>query len=119
RSSRLLVSSAKTRSNPLEYFPEEVPTEILERVASGLRRAYEKPGAPFVLERNVFEQDGMISPDDDPEFQEMLAKRTSRQPYILTDDEYMQNEPEHTQITLTWYAGDSVLADDKDEVVEK
>lgn len=47
-----------------------------------------------------------------------LAKRTPGQPYVITDAEYFQNESGYEQVTLTYYAGDNVLADDRDQMVE-
>lgn len=39
------------------------------------------------------------------------------EPYVITPDNYGEND-NYTLITLFYYAGDSVLADDEDEVVE-
>lgn len=38
-------------------------------------------------------------------------------PYVISPDEYGEND-NYTQISLTYYAGDGVLADDEDEVVD-
>lgn len=38
-------------------------------------------------------------------------------PYVISPDEYGENE-NYAQISLTYYDGDGVLADDKDEVVD-
>jgi len=45
--------------------------------------------------------------DDDP-----VEKRDPSAPYIISVDEYMGNEHEWTQCTLTFYAGDDVLVDE-------
>lgn len=54
-----------------------------------------------VVERNVFE-----------------SKRDPNNPYIISQDEFMQNDPEHDQVTLTYYEKDHVLADERDDVIE-
>lgn len=40
-------------------------------------------------------------------------------PFILSADEFMAGEKNYNQITLTYYSGDQVLADEKDTIVEK
>lgn len=44
--------------------------------------------------------------------------RTEEAPYVLTADEYMQGELTYQQVTLTYFAGDDVLVDERDDVVE-
>lgn len=39
------------------------------------------------------------------------------EPYVISPDDYGEND-NYTQISLVYYAGDGVLADDEDEVVE-
>lgn len=39
------------------------------------------------------------------------------EPYVISPDDYGEND-NYTQISLVYYAGDEVLADDEDEVVE-
>lgn len=39
------------------------------------------------------------------------------EPYVISPDDYGEND-NYTQISLVYYAGDRVLADDEDEVVE-
>ena len=39
------------------------------------------------------------------------------EPYVISPDNYGEND-NYTQISLVYYAGDEVLADDEDEVVE-
>lgn len=46
-----------------------------------------------------------------------LARRTEHRPYILHQDEYMENESEFSQVTLTYYEVDGILADVDDSVL--
>lgn len=39
------------------------------------------------------------------------------EPYVLHFDEFMQNEPDYQQNTLTYYVEDDTLADEKEEIV--
>lgn len=47
-----------------------------------------------------------------------IEERSHAIPYVITNEEFFQNEPEHEQVTITYYMGDDVLADDKDGVIE-
>lgn len=65
---------------------------------------------------NVFEG----ATDVDPEiWDEIIASRTEDEPYVVSIDEFLEAEPGFNQVTLTYYVGDDVLADERDKVVEK
>ena len=63
-----------------------------------------------------------IPEDDDPtwtwakelEYREQLE---DGEPYVVHVEEYMSNEDSYDQINMTYFAGDGVLVDDKDEPV--
>lgn len=38
--------------------------------------------------------------------------------YVISLQEHSDNEPEYQQVTLTWYAGDSVLTDEREDIIE-
>jgi len=67
-------------------------------------------------ERNIF-VDGrpLVSDDWDAEAEE--ASRNRAFPYIISQEEFFENTFEHSQNTLTYYEGDEVLADEKDEMI--
>ena len=46
-----------------------------------------------------------------------LHEHMPNEPYVISPDDYGEND-NYTQISLVYYAGDGVLADDEDEVVE-
>jgi hypothetical protein len=52
------------------------------------------------------------------DYESEMAKRSHDQPYIITEEEYLQNDPEHDQVSITYYAGDDTLADVQDIVIE-
>lgn len=47
-----------------------------------------------------------------------IKSRDPLVPYIIHIDEFRQNEPDHTQITVTYYEVDDVLADVRDTPIE-
>lgn len=46
-----------------------------------------------------------------------LEERTPEKPYVISYDEYFEEEPGYEQASLTYYMGDGVLSDEKDDVV--
>lgn len=109
-----------------------VPTEVLERIVTGLRYDKIKPAQRVVAkatpekiveveirQRNIFTYGGpLIDPEEDPEFDEMVNAREYLTIYIVTKEEHLENANEWRQIALTYFAGDDVLLDEKEEVVE-
>lgn len=73
----------------------------------------EAAGPPVVNVTNVFVEGKPMEPDDF-DYEAEVANRTEDNPYVITYDEFTQNEPEYDQNTVTWYEGDDTLADDKD-----
>jgi len=60
------------------------------------------------LLKNIFQEHG---DDWDAE----VAARTEDEPYIIDADEFGQNDGDHNQVELTYFEGDGVLADERDE----
>jgi len=46
-----------------------------------------------------------------------LQRRTPNKPYIIHQDEFNENDTEYSQVTLTYYDEDGVLADTDDSVI--
>lgn len=74
--------------------------EVLERVIKGLK--YGKSTSE--LARNVFQRGPVIDEGETVPNPEI--------PYVISADEYFEGEKEYTQLTLTYFAGDDVLADE-------
>jgi hypothetical protein len=72
-----------------------------------------KVDVPIATSKNIFSKD---HPDVDKEL--LKRDRTEEAPYVLEEQEYMDGELEYTQITLTYFQGDDVIVDERDEVVE-
>lgn len=104
-----LVADLVLRS---EQEAHQVDTATLEIFTKDYRG--DQPDRPDVVV-NVFDA-GIEGWDYELE----LAKRDENpdDPFIISEEEYMQNEPEHEQISFTYYDGDQVLADERDGVVD-
>lgn len=78
------------------------------------------PYEPFearTQENSVFEQ----FPDEayTEQYRQVMACRGDKsRPYLLTEHEFMSVEDRNTTYTLTYYAGDEVLADERDEMID-
>ena len=72
---------------------------------------------PWPFEKtNVFQHSSTYG-QEDFDYEEEVKKRTPDAPYIITKDEFMNNETSFQQITVTYFNGDDVLADDKDQMI--
>lgn len=66
--------------------------------------------------QNIFEQ---AKPDSlDFNYEEESKHRTAETPYIISQDEFMLNEMGYAQSTLTYFVGDDVLVDERDQPIE-
>ena len=82
---------------------------------------------PPVLPRRDFTPGGIAKRHADREkdknegwdYDAEIARRTPTEPYIIHQDEFAQNEPEHSQVAYTYYAVDSVLTDDGEEKIRR
>ena len=63
---------------------------------------------------NIFEND---TPEDTFDYDEEIAKRDGTRPYVISCDEFMENDDENEQLQLTYFEGDSVLCDDEDHII--
>lgn len=102
--------------------PEEAWAAIHETAPIGKALAYEtEAGLTVVVEdpyavdtiKNIFA--GGEDELDEEAVEAEIAARTDEAPYILTADEFLHNESEYEQITLTYFEGDRVLVDDQEQ----
>lgn len=66
----------------------------------------------IVTTYNVFAQN-----DDDWDYETEVENRKPELPYILHQDEFFEDEKGFTQITLTYYESDDIMADEDDTPV--
>lgn len=79
---------------------------IVERVGTETNSEREE-----VVVSNIFETNGVPPMVVDTSF------RGTGRPYIITLDEFNENEGDYTQTTVTYYQGDNVLADDREQPI--
>lgn len=66
-----------------------------------------------VVHRNIFQTHGQ---SDDNELDR--SNRDSRYPYIISREEFEENENEYNQNTLTYYEADNTLVDERDQPIQ-
>lgn len=95
-----VVVEGESSGGPKEEILEQIPQPEVESE---------------IVEENIFANNG-----DDWDYEEELAKRTPNEPYVLHKDEFFEKEEayqDYLQHTLTYYAGDNILADEDQKPV--
>lgn len=83
-----------------------------------------KPYGDNVIEDTIEDEEIMqtlfdkIHQTTDEEREAENRNRTEEAPYILDKDEFLGNESDYTQATLTYFEGDGVLTDERDDLIE-
>jgi hypothetical protein len=97
---------------------KELSTEQVEEIDAKI----EKEGMTEVV-KNVF-VDGPPDkfesqvPFEGWDYENELRRRKGKEIYIISQDEFFNNEPQHEQATLTYFAGDGVLVDEADTPID-
>lgn len=90
------------------------------------RVAYNK----IVQDKNYSPKDDEVTdPEDEMALEIMFPKSPpeeivrnnvfSNQPHVLSQEEFIENDSNWNQSTLTWYVVDKVLSDERDQVIEE
>ncbi len=94
------------------YKPAEGKITVEEATPEGIADA---------VNRNVFEEEEPSEAElGRPvwDYPTEYRKRSEASPYVLHHDEFVQNERDYMQSTLTYYAGDDVLTDERDTIID-
>lgn len=72
------------------------------------------PGEEGIVKHNIFDRRGLVSEEELDR-----SQRNNGRPYILSQEEFMQGDFEQrSQTTLTYYEGDHVLADEREQPID-
>jgi hypothetical protein len=99
---------------------------VAPKTVADAEKEMEEEAKPMeeVEEHNIFTA-RFPQVDEDPDawnYDEQLALRAELvpgTPYIISEDEYYQNEHEYEQVALTYFAEDDVLCDEKDIPIDE
>jgi predicted nucleic acid-binding protein len=98
------------------------PETLLSEVAERERIAYHKIVQNYESEDEVKDPEDAMAleimfPTPDPDV--LLRNNVfSNKPHVVTQEEFIENDSNWNQSTLTWYVIDKVLADERDQVIE-
>lgn len=67
---------------------------------------------------SVEEQVDDVESDDDWDFAKEMRSRTGKTRYVIHLNEFKETPEAFAQISLTWYAGDNTLCDERDVVID-
>lgn len=98
----------------LEHFQDKIEQEAPER----------KDRVDYVQVASRYDTGGLdIDGDDivpiqaDEEASKVFQEETGEAPYIIDRDTFDHTNPHYSKVTITYYAGDDILADDEENVV--
>jgi hypothetical protein len=110
---------------PTEEERKDIPVEKNQRrydkVETNAQAKADIQTGPVTIEKTVDHGvlvDGkpLVVEDWDAEAEE--AQRRPEAPYVISFEEFNENTYEHSQSTITYYMGDDVLADEKDQLID-
>lgn len=106
-SAEKIVEERGYSTEEVEERPLPAPVPIHEPMDDLIRR---NVGTARTEEAEKDKHDGWSYPYE-------LSQRSPNEPYIIHQDEFATNETEYAQVTYTYYAGDDVLTDEDDTVI--
>lgn len=71
-----------------------------------------------VIQQNVFVAAQVNVNLSDADWEKELRNRTEEAPYVLNQQEFMANDNDNVQVTLTYYAGDKTLVDEREDLID-
>lgn len=91
--------------------PEQIVRDM-ERVKAALEREDSEVDEPETEETNVFANTG-----EGWDYDAELAAREGQTIFVIHADEYVENAEDYTHVTLTYYEGDDLMADEEEQLV--
>jgi hypothetical protein len=76
----------------------------------------ESPEAEEAAISNIFVEGKPLN-GDDWDYEEEVKHRTEDAPYVISQEEFFENEGDHVQTSITYYAGDDTLVDEADKPI--
>ena len=115
---RKFYSNNKKFSTPAEAVEALIPDEVI-KAADALknyqgRGDVERPETTEVVEVNIFGSTAEPTADD---WAQVVSMRDEDEPHIISQEEFMEGGPGYNNPTLTYYVGDHILADERDQPI--
>jgi hypothetical protein len=114
RSDEQLLSDVREATDVYDPPPDDPVGKALDAARQyGMEQTVEEQDdrpAPVIV--NIFED---RTPPGEEVLQALLADRDITKPYVITREEYLDNEPDNEQLAFTYWTGDGILVDDRQE----
>lgn len=120
RVAELEQEEPKVIPTPVFKTPQEATSKlipVLKDVQDVTRTYSGDTGEEPVVMRNVF-VDGVALEPSDFDYDTEVSQRSEDFPYVITEEEFFENEWDFVQWTCTYYAGDDVLVDEAENVID-
>ena len=92
---------------------------VLKEAAPHVEDEHDNPTTE--IDEDLDENGNFIIPDEVEEnpfkYEEEIKHRTSEFPYVISREEFFENDGDNEQVSITYYAGDDVLVDERDEPI--
>jgi hypothetical protein len=109
--------SEKETPPPMAVQPP-TPSRVIEAEDEAAGEPPDIPGEDEPPARNIFVQDGVEDPEFEWDWHEERRGRSPDNPYVIhVDEKYDDASQGYDIITVTYYEGDDVLCNDRDEVI--
>ena len=97
--------------------PQKVLSETQGNSYGAILKPYNPPRKTEPT-RPPEEEEDTVSESEEWDQDAELAERSEDKPYIIHHDEFFHGEIDYDQVSLTYFDGDDVLVDEKDEPVD-
>lgn len=114
------ASTKKPYATPQEAAADLIVEEA-ERIITADKVAYHKIVSAEGYTRVENPQETVVDFGEQPEVVKNIFAKNERDPeipYVMSQEEFMENERDWEQITLTYYQKDGVLTDHREDVIE-
>jgi hypothetical protein len=103
-----------------EYKGEEAPTpeEVLEHVSRTKKKVGTGKEAVVVEETRRVTTGNENTSAREFDYEREVPLRTSEEPYVISQDEYYQNEQEYTQTAIVYYEADDTAVDEQQQPID-
>ena len=101
----------KDRNEEIYQFKKDNAIKFVESLRTGPNWESSVAGQ---AEMQAYQESIFPNEDDEWSYDEEMPTRTPEVPYVIHVDEYMDNDTNNSQSTLTYYAGDKILVDELD-----
>lgn len=110
-------SEAATLSKELGYTENDQPSQRVD-YRSFSQTDEERNGPAEEVTLNVFE-DHAVDPDEaEAEEPSLFGPRDPEKPYIIQTEEFFEDRPEFSKVTITYYDGDDTLLDEREMPID-